>query len=147
MERATFMERRKLAPLRIDKGWLDGYRLVFDIPIGKGERAVANLKTEPGARTCGVLYELTDEQARLLDRTEGVNSGVYCRVDVIIDTLNGDSVSAFAYQSDRSHPGRKPSALYMNRLLDGAREHGLPEHYIAYLRTFDLAVDERLAGG
>ena len=32
----------------------------------------------------------------------------------------------------------------MGLLLDGARKHGLPEDYVASLRAFELAHDERL---
>jgi hypothetical protein len=43
--------------------------------------------------------------------------------------------------------GRKPSRRYLRLLLDGAREHGLPEEWIRHLEGLELAVDERLGSG
>src|SRR5205807_3974084 len=59
MSRSIFCERRGMRPLATRWGWLEGYRLCFNLPIGPGERGVANLEPEAGARTCGVLYLLT----------------------------------------------------------------------------------------
>jgi hypothetical protein len=33
----------------------------------------------------------------------------------------------------------------MGLLIEGAAEHGLPREYLHYLRSFELAVDERLS--
>src|SRR2546425_165870 len=59
MHRSIFHERRRMQPLATRWGWLEGYRLRFNIPVGPGERACANLELQPEARTCGVLYLLT----------------------------------------------------------------------------------------
>lgn len=55
----------------------------------------------------------------------------------------GEQIGGFTYQSDRISIGRKPSARYIGWLIEGAAQHGLPPHYLDYLRTFDLAADER----
>src|SRR5262245_4855668 len=141
---ATFTGRRGIRPLATRWGWLHGYRLCFDIPVGPGERAVANLRNEAEARTCGVLYLLTPEAADHLDRTEGVHRGYYQRLSVIVLADGGEPIAAFAYQSAVSREGRKPSARYLGLLLEGAREHGLPPDYVRYLESFELAIDERL---
>src|SRR5262249_34573040 len=47
--RATFIERRRMSPLEIRRARLDGYRLTFDLPVGPGERGVANLVADPSA--------------------------------------------------------------------------------------------------
>jgi cation transport regulator ChaC len=69
MQRATFVERRGMRPLAIRRAHLDDHRLCFDLPIGPGERGVANLQPEPGARTWGVAYLLTADACRLLSRS------------------------------------------------------------------------------
>lgn len=138
-----FRGRRALEPLETTWGWLAGYRLCFDIPVGPGERGVANLEADASARTCGVLYLLDPESAERLDRTEGVHNGVYHRLPVTVTTAPGDPVVAFAYHSARRRPGRKPSPRYMGLLLAGAREHGLPSDYVDYLCALPLARDER----
>src|SRR4029453_13165375 len=142
---ATFTGRRRMRPLQMRWGWLNGYRLCFDIPVGPGERGVANICAEAGARICGVLYQLTNDAAGRLDRTEGVEQGVYRRIPVTV-TVDGDQrIEAFAYQSTLTMDGRRPSARYIGLLLEGAREHRLPDEYVRYLESIELAVDERLA--
>lgn len=140
--RATFLGRRRMQPLDTRVGRLDGYRLCFDLPVGPGERAVANLIADPGAHVWGALYHLTLDQCRHLDSTEGVPS-VYSRRDVTVTDVGGTAIAAFTYESGMRTESRKPSPRYMNLLLSGAREHGLPAIYVDYLRSFALANDER----
>jgi 2-hydroxychromene-2-carboxylate isomerase/cation transport regulator ChaC len=143
MSLATFVERRGMRPLAIRCGWLDGYRLCFDLPIGPGERACANVARDMGARVAGVLYRITRNDADRLDGTEGVPRGIYERIDVEVRVDGTERVSAFTYQSSLRQPNRKPSARDLGLLLDGARAHGLAPEYVAWLERFDLAFDER----
>ena len=143
LHRSIFIEQRKMNPLATRWGWLDGYRLCFNIPVGDGERGVANIELETSARTCGALYLVSTEQAEHLDRTEGVNFGIYRRLQIEVVTEGNERVAAFAYQSTLTTNGRKPSPRYMGLLLDGAQQHGLPAGWVEFLRSFDLAVDER----
>lgn len=145
--RSTFLGRRRMQPLETRVGRVAGYRLCFDLPIGPGERAVANLIADAEAHVWGALYRLSPQQCEFLDRTEGVPSGIYTRRDVTVVDTGGESLSAFAYESVLRAEGRKPSPRYMNLLLSGAREHGLPHEYISFLRGFALARDEREDAG
>ena len=138
-----FVERRGMRPLAARWGWLDGYHLRFDLPVGPGERACANVEPTPTARVAGVLYRITREDADRLDRTEGVPQGVYRRIAVEVAAEGTERIAAFTYESALRQPGRKPSARYLGLLLDGARAHRLPPDYIAWLERFDLAFDER----
>src|SRR5262245_7630055 len=142
--RAIFVDRRGLQPLEIRRARLEGHRLTFDLPVGPGERGVANLVADPAAATWGVCYLLDAAACDHLDRTEGVHRGYYRRLEVSVVTDDGGSLQAFAYQGIASVAGRKPSQRYLGLLLDGAREHGLPEEWIRYLEGLELAVDERL---
>lgn len=143
MGRGTFVERRGMRPLDTRRAYLDGHRLCFDLPIGPGERGVANLVAESGSRTWGVIYRLSAAACDFLDRTEGVDRGLYRRIaiDVVVD--DGSRVTAFAYLGEGRDALRKPSARYLNLLLAGARELALPADYVAWLAAFPLAIDER----
>lgn len=143
MQRGTFVVRRGMRPLEARRAYLDHHRLCFDLPIGPGERGVANLADVAGARTWGVIYRLSAAACDFLDRTEGVDRGLYRRmsIDVVVD--DGTRIPAFAYVGEGRDPRRKPSARYLNLLLAGARELGLPDDYLAWLAAFPLAVDER----
>jgi len=143
MHRAIFSDHRQMRPLATRWGWLENYRLCFNLPVGPGERGVANIELEEGARTCGVLYLLTLEDFDRLDRTEGVHRGVYRRIPVEVIAEGEERVPAFTYQSSLTQPDRKPSARYMHLLVEGARQHGLPVEYVYILESFELTWDER----
>src|SRR5262245_59664525 len=145
MHRAIFCERRGMHPLATRCGWLEDHRLCFNLPVGPGERAVANIEPAPGERTCGALYLLTPEELDHLDRTEGVHVGVYRRIAVEVVADGEGRVPAYTYQSSLTAPGRKPSPRYMRLLLEGAQQHGLPGEYVRFLESFELAHDEREA--
>ena len=143
MSRAIFCERRGMRPLATRWGWLEGWRLCFDLPIGPGERAVANVQPQDGARTCGVLYLLDPGELDRLDRSEGVPRGFYRRIPIEVVVGGEERVAAFTYQSSWTVAGRKPSARYLGLLVAGAREHGLPAEYVRFLESHELARDER----
>jgi cation transport regulator ChaC len=143
MQRATFVERRGMRPQRSVWGRLHGYRLVFHLPVGPGERGVANVIPDASATTYGVLHLITSEEFERLDRTEGVGNGYYRRVSVEVIDKDSTRTSAWTYVSPHGVAGRKPSARYLGLLIEGALEHGVPEDYLRELRAFDLAVDER----
>jgi hypothetical protein len=147
MSRAIFCERRGMCPTSSRWGWLGDHRLVFDLAIGPGERGVANLVSEPGARTCGVLHLLTLKEAERLDWTEGVHAGFYHRIPVEVHAEGNERVPAFTYRSTRGTTGRKPSPRYMGLLLTGAREHSLPDEWLLFLEAHELAHDERTGTG
>jgi hypothetical protein len=145
MNAAIFLERREMHPLAASRARLDDYRLVFDIPVGSGERGVANVEPSAGAHVWGVAYFLPLEECARLDRTEGVDGGLYGRIAVEV-LLDGEKrLGAFTYRSSIAVSGRKPSPRYIGLLLEGARRHRLPANYVANLEAFELAVDERHA--
>jgi gamma-glutamylcyclotransferase len=145
MNRGIFESRRGMRPIHEQPALLENYRLRFNLAVGPGERGVANLESQAGARTWGVLYLITVEQSEHLDRTEGVPRGAYHRIPVSAIVDAGEQIAAFAYQSDRISLGRKPSPRYIGLLIEGAVQHGLPPSYLRYLRDFELAADERLS--
>jgi hypothetical protein len=49
MQSATLRGRRGIEPREFRVGRLAGYSLRFDIPVGPGERGVANLAVDPAA--------------------------------------------------------------------------------------------------
>jgi len=147
MQRATFVGRREMRPMESSWGRLDDFELCFDLPVGPGERGVANITRRAGASVHGVLHLISAIEADRLDRTEGVHRGLYDRLAVDIMAADGAAVAAFTYCSRHGTSGRKASPRYMGLLLEGAREHGLPVSYQSYLVALPLAVDEREPSG
>ena len=91
-----------------------------------------------------MAYRLSYEACAFLDRTEGVDRGLYRRIAIEVVTDEGERLAAFAYLGEARDPTRKPSARYLGLLLAGAREVALPDDYVAWLAAFPLALDERL---
>ena len=144
LDPGTFLGRRRMRPGDARRAVLPGWALVFDLPVGRGERAVANVVPRTGSRVHGVAWRIDPGQAAWLDRTEGVPRGYYLRAEVTVFS-GGAPLRAFTYASGRGIPGRRPSRRYLNLILRGARHHALPEEWIAWLRGLELAVDEREA--
>jgi len=145
MNRGIFESRRGMRPIQAQPAMLENYGLRFNLAVGRGERGVANLESQVGARVWGVLYLITVEQSEHLDRTEGVPRGAYRRIPVSAAVEGSEQIAAFTYQSDKITLGRKPSPRYIGLLIEGAVQHALPPGYIRSLRNFELAVDERLS--
>ena len=145
MNRRIFESRRGMCPIQARPALLENYQLRFNLPIGPGERGVANLESQAGARIWGVLYLITVEQSEHLDRTEGVPRGAYRRIPVSGIVDGDEQIAAFTYQSNRISLGRKPSPRYIGLLIEGATQYGLPSDYLRDLRNFELAADERLS--
>src|SRR5262245_41104830 len=132
-----------MRPLDTRIALLSDFELRFDLPVGPGERGVANVIARAGEHVWGALYLLTALEAERLDRTEGVHHDAYRRLDVSPRTVAGEAIGAFTYVSGRGREGRKPSRRYLGLLLAGARHHGLPDEWVERLRGWPLAVDER----
>jgi hypothetical protein len=124
------------SPLR-GTGWLQGWRLTFggeDVswegPLGTVVEAV----DDPGAHQVYVaLYDLTDGDVESLDKWEGVDIGLFRKIRVRVQTLDGD-VAAWIYVLD-AYEGGLPSARYLGMLADAAEAGGAPDDYVAELRS------------
>lgn len=131
MASSAFRTRRSMRPRSAEPARLDDYRLVFNeggIPYV--EPAFANIEPAPGARVWGVLYDLPCGDLELLSRDESQN---YRCVEVAVHGACSGEVVAQAYQSARVREGRLPSRRYLGLLIEGAREHGLPDEYVQEL--------------
>jgi cation transport regulator ChaC len=144
MNRGIFEIRRGIHTVQARPAVLANYRICFNLPIGRGERGVANLELHDGARLWGVQYLITSEQAEHLDRMEGVPSGRYRRIPISVTLDGGEQIEAFTYQSDRISAGRKPSPRYM-ALKSRVRFSMACRLTISITYgSFELALDERL---
>lgn len=81
-------------------------------------------------RVFGVIYRVTTTERDLLDRAEGEGDG-YRRRWVRLSTDQG-SAEAFTYVAERGHidEALRPLPWYLALVIEGAREHGLPEWYV-----------------
>jgi len=134
MHDSAFRERRGMRPAAWRAGRVKGYSLRFNLEgRPRGRAAPANIMPDPEAEVWGVLYRITRKQLLRLDSTEGVPGQRYRHLWVEAEDKDGDSTRAVTYIAEGKETDGNPSLRYITLLREGARAHGLPEHYLRFL--------------
>jgi hypothetical protein len=142
MQSATFAGRRGIVPTAALAARAPGWRLVLDkpplVPMGV---SFANLVPDPEAEAFGVLYEIGVDDLAHIELTEGVAIDNYRRAEIAVLPLATGSTPtrAVTLVTDKHAPDLLPSAHYLALVIAGAVEHGLPDAWIALLRSFRTA--------
>ncbi len=139
MESRTLRGRRGIVFTRAIAVRAPGWRVVFDkpplFPVGE---AFANIVADPEAVALGVAFEVSADDLAHIGVSEGVPIGNYRRVELRVDPLVAcpdAPLTAISLTSDRRDASLRPSTRYMELLITGALEHGLPAEYVATLRA------------
>lgn len=136
MHDSAFRNRRRMNPSEWRPGRVPGYRLRFNLegrPIGKA--APANISVDPDAEVWGVLYRITRRDLIYLDATEGVPGRRYRQLWLTAVDEDGNALAIVTYIADGKEKDGNPSLRYITLLREGARAHGLPEHWLRYLEN------------
>jgi gamma-glutamylcyclotransferase len=113
---------------------LRGYRLVFDVESRFWGGRVANLAEDKDGEVHGVLFEMPDGQREAVLRKEGVATGLSQELDVTVATGGGPvAAKAFVARPEKRGAPGPASARLLAYLVEGARERGLPEKWVAFL--------------
>lgn len=117
---------------------LPDHRLAFTRRSARTGTGVADILAAPGQSVWGALYELGGGERELaaLDEKEG-RGWAYRRRGVRVllapDAKRHDAIAYAVIAPDDPHV--VPSAEYLQALLAGARERGLPGSYVESLRA------------
>lgn len=123
---------------------LDGYRLTFTTRTPEWGGRVADLTRSEGDSVYGVLYAVTQGVWEGLAPHEPTYERVAAEVVGLPMGGSGESpvdpvlYAAIAYcvrDSDKEPEG-PPEPRYLERIILGAGERGLPAAYLAYLESF-----------
>jgi hypothetical protein len=106
------------------------WRLAFNKP-GRDGTGKANLVPAAGERAWGVAWKLVEAHWETLDRFEPG----YQREIFRLERSDGTVLDAHAYLFDPGGPVLAPSRDYVEHLISGSLEHGLPDHYIETIRA------------
>ncbi|HEX2214894.1 MAG TPA: poly-gamma-glutamate hydrolase family protein [Mycobacterium sp.] len=98
------------------------------------ERGVATVDPFTGSTVHGVVWQISDRDLATLDSAEGVPVR-YRRDRLTVRTGDGDA-PAWVYIDHRVEPG-PPRPGYLERIIAGARQHGLPDRWIEFLHRWD----------
>ncbi len=126
------LERAPFSPAR-GTGWLVGWRLTFGGEDLGWEGALATVVEEADSQVFVMMYEMSDADQDVLDRWEGSDLGLYQKIRVRIDSLEGEQL-AWVYVLD-SYEGGLPSARYLGIIADAAESAGAPDDYVADIRS------------
>lgn len=103
---------------------VDNYRLAFCSMNPR--RGVATILPEEGSQVEGVLWRITPECEKSLDRYEGYPH-LYGKETICVKNAEGQEKNVMVYTMNapyKEHPAR-PSDFYLKGILEGCRENGL----------------------
>ncbi|WP_180899321.1 gamma-glutamylcyclotransferase family protein [Martelella soudanensis] len=122
---------------------LEGHALAFS-KIGREGSGKATIVERAASRVFGVVFTLDPRELDLLDAFEGKGKG-YDRIDNCALRLlkNDATVSACTYKAPPAFcdPALIPFDWYHALVIAGARQHGLPEDYVARLAAAPRRAD------
>lgn len=117
---------------------LRDHRLAFTRPWAAwGGGGVADIRPEAGSIVEGVLWEITEAHRERLDAYEEYPAA-YTRKDVVVETFDGRTLTAFAYVA-RPLGSYRPGRRYLQQLIEGARAQGLCPDYLRFLESLKVA--------
>ena len=100
------------------------------------QRGVATIEPFTGSEVHGVVWEVSDRDLAALDSAEGVPVR-YRRDRMTVCTADGE-LDAWVYIDHRVDPG-PPRPGYLERIIDAAVHHQLPQRWVEFLRRWDPA--------
>jgi len=112
---------------------LTGWRLTFGGEDLGWEGALATIVEDPEQQVFVMLYDVPEFDEAALDTWEGSDLGVYGKIRVRVDTLEGEKL-AWIYVLD-GYEGGLPSARYLGIMADAAEAAGAPADYVRDLRS------------
>jgi gamma-glutamylcyclotransferase len=119
-------------PKLVSPARLDGHRLAFYGYTETWDGAYETAVPMPGCEVWGVLYSLSALDWERLDlwqdaRMDG--GGMYFHFPVAVTDPQGNEYRARMYKKDVQGEPRLPSREYLEFILSGAQQHGLPGYY------------------
>ena len=102
---------------------LRNYRLTFNGRYRSG--GVANIRRRNGAEVKGLLWEITPDCERSLDRYEGYPH-LYEKKNVTVETEDGQRIKAMVYVMTKGHEAPAiPGSGYFWGIVEGFRQNGM----------------------
>lgn len=126
----------------LERAQLENYRLIYDGQSNRWGGAPGNIIESDGDTIWGGLYEISDKDLERLDKCENCNSieskngtcsqcgeDLYAREKMKFKGDDGGEVEALVYFRTGKEEG-EPSERYLDTVIRGAHDCGLPEDYI-----------------
>jgi cation transport regulator ChaC len=136
----ALMLTRCAKPVAAGVARLPQHRIAFHGYSSTWDGAVESCVSAPGRDLWGVLYKLTPSDGDRLDswldvRLDG--TGTYFHYPARVMDGQGTTHTVLLYKKDVLGEPRMPSREYLDVIVRGAEEHGLPARYIDGLRRIE----------
>jgi gamma-glutamylcyclotransferase len=113
---------------------LPDYEVAFN-KKARGGTATANISQSPGKSVLGVLYRIRESAFSNLDRFEGAPQH-YRRTELSVVDAAGNRIPAQVFIAARvEKQPLRPASHYLQTMVEGASEHGLPANYIEKIQA------------
>ncbi|KAK3597572.1 hypothetical protein CHS0354_018166 [Potamilus streckersoni] len=101
--------------------------------------APASINQKRGSCVWGCVWELRNEHKETLDWQEGVHANVYNPLEVDVFSQDGQTLHCRTYMLSRSSDvfDARPSPQYLDIIIRGAQQNGLPADYIEKLKSIE----------
>lgn len=146
---SNMFSRRLCAPERTlsakanGTGFVTGRRLAFHkLSCDGSGKCDIEATGNDSDRAYGVVFEIDDSEKAKLDKAEGLGKG-YKEEPVDVITSTG-TIKAITYVATKKEPALRPYHWYKALVIAGAVEHGFPEPYVEWLRTFQSQDDPNI---
>lgn len=113
-------------------GRLPNYALVFTRWSRSWNSGTADLLPEQGKEICGVLYDLTLDDLKRMDKFADYPNS-YVRQDVMVE-VGGETLPALTYVAIRQGVFL-PSKAYLGKMIQGAEKNKIQEYYLGFLKS------------
>jgi len=131
---------RGVRPFSCIPARLRDYRLSFHGHLDAWDGAVATVVPALGHEVWGVVYELSFSAGDCLDGWQGVRldgAGPYFHCPAMVYDARNAAYSVLLYKKDVLGESTLPSREYLDYIMAGALERGLPSEYIEALGRLD----------
>jgi len=127
---------------RVTVAYVPGRRLTFDKFSTRDRSGKCDCEAtgNPGDRVYGVVYRITASEHAALDEAEGLHHGY--RDEILTVIAEYATHRALAYVATDKRPGLPIFDWYVEHVLAGAAENGLPSGYVEAMRQITTVVDE-----
>lgn len=123
---------------RLESATLRDHRLAFHKRGTVDGSGKCDIVIASGARVFGVVFKLPIAELDALDAHEGPG---YRRVSIEVELSSGTLISAKTYRAVLTDSSLRPFPWYVRHVLEGARQAGLPDTYIAEIETIETVDD------
>ena len=106
---------------------------------GKGDMIPSESETD---EVYGVLFKILETEEKNLDEAEGYPDFGYGKKKIDVITTKGEKYRSVMYFATDIDPKKKPYHWYKEQVVQGAREHGLPEGYIKKIDDVESIPDQ-----